>query len=124
MQKKILYLSLFSVEKTVSKTMNNFRSSIIGILIIVATSMPSAAAEITPIDLVFQGYQGRLVEAGIPGYAAFRQAVFFGKIDAETLVESAVARGKLPSSILNNKSYLRQVEASLFKLRAGGASRG
>ena len=104
--------------------MNNFISSIIGILIIVATSMPSAAAEITPIDLVFQGYQGRLVEAGIPGYAAFRQAVFFGKIDAETLVESAVARGKLPSSILNNKSYLRQVEASLFKLRAGGASRG
>lgn len=92
-------------------------------LIIAATSMPSVA-ETAPIDLVFQGYQGRLVNAGIPGYAAFRQEVFLGKIDAETLVKSAVAEGKLPSSALNNKSYLRKVEASLFKLRSGGAGRG
>lgn len=92
--------------------------------IILATSMPALALEIAPIDLVFQGYQGRLLNAGIPGYAAFRQAVFLGKIDAETLVKGAVAEGKLPSSTLNDRSYLRRVELSLFKLRAGGASRG
>jgi len=27
------------------------------------------AAEVTPANLVSQGYQGRLSEAGIPGYA-------------------------------------------------------
>ena len=86
--------------------------------------MPLVAAEIAPIDLVFQVYQGRLVDAGISGYAAFRQAVFLGEINAQTLVESAVADGKLPSSALTNQSYLRKVEASLFKLRSGGASRG
>ena len=103
--------------------MNKFLFCSISTLIVGATSIPSAA-EIAPIDLVFQGYQGRFVDAEIPGYAAFKQAVFLGKIDAKTLVEGAVAEGRLPSSALNSKSYLRQVEASLFKLRSGGASRG
>ena len=103
--------------------MNKILLGTISLLLILGTSMPSVA-EVAPIDLVFQGYQGRLVDAGIPGYAAFKQAVFLGKIDAKTLVEGAVAEGKLPNSALDNKSYLRRVELSLFKLRSGGASRG
>lgn len=84
---------------------------------------PALAAEVTPQNLVFQGYQGRLSGEGIPGYASFRQAVFLGKVDAKTLVESAIAQGKLDSRMANNESYLDRVENALFLLRVNGSSR-
>lgn len=95
----------------------------IGALVLATIPMSSTAAEIAPVDLVFQGYQGRLASEGIPGYGAFRQAVYLGKVDAETLVKGAVAKGRLSSSTANNKGYLRRVEASLFQLRSGGGRR-
>lgn len=95
----------------------------ISTLILVAIPMASTAAEIAPVDLVFQGYQGRLASEGIPGYGAFLQAVNLGKVDAETLVKSAVAKGRLSSSTANDKSYLRKVDASLFQLKSGGGRR-
>ena len=84
---------------------------------------PGIATEVTPSNLVFQGYQGRLASEGIPGYATFLQAVHLGKIDATTLVNGAISQGKLESKTAQNESYLRQVESSLFLLRVGGASR-
>ena len=84
----------------------------IGALVLAAIPMSSVAAEIAPVDLVFQGYQGRLASEGIPGYGAFKQAVYLGKIDAETLVKGAVAQGRLSNSTANDESYLRRVEAS------------
>ncbi len=91
-------------------------------LLVVATN-PVMATEITPSDLVFQGYQGRLSSEGIPSYATFIQAVYLGKINAETLVEGAIAQGKLAPETTQNEGYLRQVQSSLFLLRVGGASR-
>ncbi|MEM8831219.1 MAG: hypothetical protein AAGE96_17945 [Cyanobacteria bacterium P01_G01_bin.19] len=84
---------------------------------------PAKAADITPHDLVFQGYQGRLKSEDIPGYASFRQAVFLGKIDAETLIQGAIAQGKLEPSAANNESYVRQVKSYLSLLRANGTGR-
>lgn len=84
---------------------------------------PGIATEITPSNLVFQGYQGRLASEGIPGYATFLQAVHLGKIDALTLVDGAISQGKLEPKTAQNDSYLRQVESSLFLLRVGGGSR-
>lgn len=84
---------------------------------------PVIATEVTPSDLVFQGYQGRLASEGIPGYATFLQAVHLGKIDATTLVDGAISQGKLDPKIAQNESYLSQVESSLFLLRVGGGSR-
>ena len=95
----------------------------ISTLILAAIPMSSIAAEIAPVNLVFQGYQGRLASEGIPGYGAFLQAVSLGKVDAEALVKSAVAQGRLSSSTANDKSYLRQVDASLFQLKSGGGRR-
>ena len=94
-------------------------------LILLATtiSSPTLAAEVTPQNLVFQGYQGRLTSEGIPGYASFRQAVFLGKVDAKTLVDSAISQGKLDSRMANDEGYLNEVENALFLLRVNGSSR-
>ncbi len=103
--------------------MKNLLFASIGALVLAGVPISSTAAEITPVNLVFQGYQGRLASEGIPGHGAFYQAVLLGKVDAETLVQGAVAKGRLSSSTASNKSYLRKVEASLFKLRSGGGRR-
>ncbi len=98
-----------------------FGSSIL--LLASVVSIPATAAEITPSDLVSQGYQGRLASEEIPGYASFLQAVYLGKIDAETLIKGAVSQGKLDPDMANNDSYIRQVESALFLLRPNGSSR-
>ena len=84
---------------------------------------PSMAAEVTPNSLIFQGYRGQLKSEGIPSYAAFRQAVFVGKVDAETLVKGAIAQGKLDPTMANDKSYLNEVRSSLYLLRVNGNGR-
>ena len=93
------------------------------ILLAATIATPTFAAEVTPQNLVWQGYQGRLAGEGIPGYASFRQAVFLGKVDAKTLVESAIAQGKLNSRMANDESYLSEVDNALFLLRVNGSSR-
>ncbi|WP_019508797.1 hypothetical protein [Pleurocapsa sp. PCC 7319] len=91
--------------------------------LLVLLAAPGIATEVTPSNLVFQGYQGRLASEGIPGYATFLQAVHLGKIDATTLVDGAISQGKLEPKTAQNESYLRQVKSSLFLLRVGGGSR-
>jgi len=95
-----------------------------GLIALLATVNSSViAAEVTPANLVSQGYQGRLSEAGIPGYAPFLQKVYLGKIDADDLIEGAIAQGKLDSDLAESEAYIRQVNSALFLLRVGGGSR-
>lgn len=93
------------------------------LLLSVTVATPAKAAEVTPHNLVFQGYQGRLKSEGVGGYETFRQAVALGKVDAETLVKSAIAQGKLNANKANDAEYLREVESYLFVFRANGSSR-
>jgi hypothetical protein len=93
------------------------------LLFLVAIITPTVAAEVTSTNLVFQGYQGRLLNQGIPSYATFLQSVYLGKIDAKTLIQSAIANGSLDPEMANNESYLRQVNYALFSLRTNGSSR-
>lgn len=93
------------------------------ITFITVIASPGIAAEVSPSNLVFQGYQGRLLEEGIPSYATFLQAVYLGKVDAKTLVQGAIAQGKLDPEIVKDESYLRKVKSALFLLRANGSSR-
>ena len=95
-----------------------------GLITLLATVNSTViAAEVTPANLVSQGYQGRLSAAGIPGYAPFLQGVYLGKIDAEDLIEGAISQGKLDSDLSDDEAYLGQVNSALFLLRAGGGSR-
>lgn len=102
--------------------MKNF---LYGSLIILSATItsPTRAAEVTPNSLVFQGYQGRLKSEGIPGYASFRQAVFLGKVDAETLVKGAISQGKLDPGMANDDSYIKEVQSYLSLLRVNGSGR-
>ena len=84
---------------------------------------PALAAEVTPMNLVFQGYQGRLQEEGIPSYAVFLQKVHLGTINGEDLIIGAIAQGKLSPEMANNKAYLNQVNSALFLLQTNGSSR-
>lgn len=84
---------------------------------------PVLAAEVTPIDLVTQGYQGRLQKEGIPSYAVFLQKVRLGTIDGEDLIKGAIAQGKLSPEAANNEAYLNQVNSALFLLQTNGSSR-
>ena len=101
--KKVLFSSLFT-------------------LIALATS-PAIAVEVTPVNLVSQGYQGRLSGAGIPGYATFLQKVYLGSIDAEDLVAGAVEQGTLERDLASDRNYIKQVDSALFLLRANGSGR-
>ena len=102
--------------------MKNF---LYGSLIILSATFayPANSSEVTPHDLVFQGYQGRLKSEGIAGYATFRQAVFLGKVDAEALVKGAVAQGKLDQSKARDESYLNEVKSYLSLLKVNGSGR-
>ncbi|AFZ35566.1 hypothetical protein Sta7437_2014 [Stanieria cyanosphaera PCC 7437] len=69
--------------------------------------------QLTPINLVFHGYQGYFTDQGIPSGATFISSVHFGTIDAEQLVKSAIDKGRLAPETINDESFLRKVQASL-----------
>lgn len=69
--------------------------------------------EISPFDLVTAGYQGRFINQGIPAASKFLSAVRMNKIDAQDLVEVAIAQRRLSSEMLTNKSYLSSVQSIL-----------
>ncbi len=69
--------------------------------------------EITPFNLVSGSYQGRFTNQGIPAFHAFLQAVRTERIEAEDLVQSAIAAGRLSEDTLNDTAYLNSVDALL-----------
>ena len=69
--------------------------------------------EITPFNLVSGSYQGRFANQGIPSFHAFLQAIRTDRIEAEDLVQSAIAAGRLSEETLNDSSYLNSVDALL-----------
>jgi Zn-finger domain-containing protein len=72
--------------------------------------------EVTPFNLVEHGYQGYFKEQGIPSYAAFLTAIRSRKVQAEDLVKSAIARGRLAPETLNDRSYLDAVKLQIDNL--------
>lgn len=72
-----------------------------------------ATSSLLATNLVELAYQGYFSEFGIPGYAAFIQAVAANKIDAQTLIESAIAKGRLNHNALSNQEYVSVVDTAL-----------
>ena len=69
--------------------------------------------KITPFNLVSSSYQGRFLDQGIPSYNVFLQAIRTNKIEAEDLVESAIAASRLSEATLQDSKYLNSVDAIL-----------
>ncbi|PSB01679.1 hypothetical protein [Merismopedia glauca] len=81
-------------------------------------NMHHEQTQITPFNLVYNGYQGYLVEQGIPSNGAFDSAVNAGEIKAIDLVKGAIARGRLPQETLNDTSYLHAVQSQLNSFKS------
>ncbi|MBD2156557.1 hypothetical protein [Leptolyngbya sp. FACHB-16] len=94
---------------------------IIATLSTLALSMllaPAAQAETTPNELVNLANTGYLKDQGIPSHDALAHAIRFGQVNAEDLVEAGVADDRLSPEILDDASYLSQVESRLRNLIA------
>ncbi|WP_036488382.1 hypothetical protein [Myxosarcina sp. GI1] len=72
--------------------------------------------KITPFDLVYGAYRGYFTDSGIPGYANLIAAVNAGRVNAEDLVEEAIALGRLAPETINNRAYLNSVAGLLDSL--------
>ncbi|MBE9169087.1 hypothetical protein IQ238_16710 [Pleurocapsales cyanobacterium LEGE 06147] len=92
------------------------------IAVVNPTSIPDQA-RITPFSLVINGYQGYFADRGIPSNGAFQWAIHFKRVDAEKLVRSAIAKGRLSPDALNDQSYLRKVQLMLDRIDRNGGRR-
>jgi hypothetical protein len=72
--------------------------------------------QISAFNLVSQAFRGQLSAQGIPSYVTFLSAYRTGQIDAEDVVQAAVASGWLSPQILNDQSYQSAVAAQLSSL--------
>ncbi len=91
-------------------------SSLMAKEVTINTEEARKIVEITPYDLVTASYQGRFTDDGIPSGGRFFGAVRANKIQAEDLVETAIARGRLPQNAIEDRSYLRNVRFILDNL--------
>ena len=71
---------------------------------------------VSPINLVNHAYGGTFNEQGVPSHIGLSLAIKSGKVDAETLVKSAISAGRLSSETLNNDLYLSAVNFELSQL--------
>lgn len=80
-------------------------------------AMTGSIVEITPFDLVTRSYQGYLADQGIPSYGALITALDLGKVNAEDLVEKAIAKGRLAPETIDDQGYLNSVDRLLYRLK-------
>lgn len=80
-------------------------------------NMAQNIQQVSPFNLVGLGYQGYFSEQDIPSNSAFLSAIRTGKIKAEDLVKSGIARGRLTPETLNNQSYIHNVQVQLESLK-------
>lgn len=67
-------------------------------------------------DLVASAYRGEFRSQGIPSYGNLEQAYKTHQIDAETLVNRAIAAGELSPEAAQDKGYMNAVELHLRDL--------
>jgi hypothetical protein len=77
-------------------------------------NIPHDMYQTSPVNLVGIGYQGFLVDQGIPSGAKFISDIENGDLTAEMLVQSAIEKGRLSPDKLNDHNYLSSVK-SAFK---------
>jgi hypothetical protein len=72
--------------------------------------------QISPFDLAFVAYQGNLKHQGIPSYGALIDAISFGKVTAQKVMQAAVNDNRLPAEILTDRSYRSALQTQLYNL--------
>ncbi len=74
-------------------------------------------------NLVASAYRGEFKEQGIPSYTQFEQAYISGELNAESLVNSAIAAGELSSEAIEDEAYLNAVTLQLDALAGQSLNR-
>jgi hypothetical protein len=67
-------------------------------------------------DLVSSAYRGRLEAEGVPAYYQLQQAYETNQIDAEDLVNRAIAAGQLSPAAAEDEGYIEAVRIHLSDL--------
>jgi hypothetical protein len=67
-------------------------------------------------DLVSAAYRGRLESEGVPSYYRLQQAYETSQIDAEDLVNRAIAAGELSPAAAEDEGYIEMVRVHLSDL--------
>ncbi|AFZ44714.1 hypothetical protein PCC7418_2571 [Halothece sp. PCC 7418] len=67
-------------------------------------------------NLVASAYRGEFRSQGVPSYGNLEQAYATGQIDAETLVNRAIAAGELAPAAAQDEDYLNAVSLHLSDL--------
>lgn len=112
---KILILGGFSFLLISATTTPMLRAEIA--LINPTTNSTATRSQLSPFNLVHFAYRGYFRDQGIPGYNAFLSAYDTGKISSKDIVQSAIKKERLSSEVLNDRGYLRAVEAQVESLR-------
>ena len=71
---------------------------------------------LTPFNLVENTYQGACQDRSIPGYASLLDGVRTGRIAAKDLVKAAIESENLLPEMIDDRDYIRSVEAQLRSL--------
>ncbi|WP_373542073.1 hypothetical protein [Chamaesiphon sp.] len=71
---------------------------------------------ITPFELVGSAYQGQYRDHSIPGFRALIYGTRIGRITAKDLVKAAIESKELLPEMIDDRSYLSNVESQLRSL--------
>ena len=82
-----------------------------------AQTVNKAIDTLPPQKLIKLARQGRFKAQGIPSYSRLNSSIRSGKVNAQTLVASAVAQNRLPQTALQDVAYLNAIENHL---KSGG----
>lgn len=72
-------------------------------------------------NLVASAYRGEFISQGIPSYHQLEQAYKTNQLDAEMLVERAIAAGELSPAAAEDEAYLNAVSLHLSDLADRGS---
>jgi hypothetical protein len=77
-----------------------------------AANQPSAN-QLKPFNLAYLAYQGFLKDQGIPSNSALIDAIAFGRITAQDIIQAAVKANRLPEQTLSDRGYRHNLEEQL-----------
>lgn len=100
----------------------NIATTTLSVVIATTALAPVAEAaemnkiELNPFEVTTLAYQGRLAEAGVPGFGALESGIETGTIAAEDVVAAAIASGRLSAGVLEDSSFISAVDTQLDNL--------
>lgn len=81
--------------------------------VVTVNSSQTTTNYLPPVTLVQLAYQGYFTDLGIPSHGGFKSALISKQVTADTLIRSAIAKGRLSTSVFNDQNYLDVLESQL-----------